>query len=158
MESKIWHLPVGSAALWQGGFRKEAMASAHISDWEKDVLGLPWCQTLQFLPVCHRCLSSYYLVLELRGRESKSHVGSLKGTAWDSRNFFHWLNPHWFLHLKIMGTYLEPWAGGPGMGLGLPTFYLSLPNFYPPHIDVGPAHSVSPPLLPVWMDVVSLIL
>ena len=35
---------------------------------------------------------------------------------------------------------------------------ISLPNVYPPHVDVGPAHSVSLPLQPVWMDVFSLIL
>ena len=32
----------------------------------------------------------------------------------------------------------------------------SLLNFYPPHMDGLLAHSMSPPLLPVWMDVVSL--
>ena len=52
---------------------------------------------------------------------------------------------------------LEPWAMGPGVGLGLLAPKISLPNFYPPHVDVGPAHSMSPPLLPVWTDVVSLI-
>ena len=34
----------------------------------------------------------------------------------------------------------------------------SLLNFFPPHVDVGSACSASSPLLPVWMDVVSLIL
>ena len=36
---------------------------------------------------------------------------------------------------------LEPWAGGPGVELGLLTPEIFLPNFYPPHMDVGPAHS-----------------
>ena len=27
-------------------------------------------------------------------------------TAWSSRSFFHWLNPHWFLQPEIVGTYL----------------------------------------------------
>ena len=31
-------------------------------------------------------------------------------------------------------------------------------NFYLPYVDVGPACSTSLPLLPVWMDVISLIL
>ena len=44
------------------------------------------------------------------------------------------------------------WAGG------LPAPEIPLPNFYPPQVDVEPAHPTSPPLLPVWMDVVSLIL
>ena len=51
---------------------------------------------------------------------------------------------------------LESWAGGPDVELGLLTPEISLPNFYPPHVDVGPARSASLPL-PVWMDVVSLI-
>ena len=42
---------------------------------------------------------------------------------------------------------LEPWAGGPGVGLELLTSEISRPNFYPPQVDVGPAHSASPPLL-----------
>ena len=46
----------------------------------------------------------------------------------------------------------------PGMGLGLLAPKMSLPNFYPPHVDVEPACSMSLPLLPVWMDVLSLIL
>ena len=59
-----------------------------------------------------------------------------------------------------MGTYLlalEPWAGGPGVELGLPTSDKSLLNVYPAHVDEGPAQSLSVPLLPVWMDVVSLL-
>ena len=34
---------------------------------------------------------------------------------------------------------LEPWAEGPGMGLGLLATEISFPNFYVPHMDVGPA-------------------
>ena len=60
-----------------------------------------------------------------------------------------------------METYL-PSIGilglGAGVGLGLLTLEVSLPNFYPPRVGEGPAHSTSVPLLPVWMDVVSLIL
>ena len=47
---------------------------------------------------------------------------------------------------------------GPGVGLGLLAPEISLPNFYPPYMGEGPAHSASVPLLPVWIDVVSLIL
>ena len=67
-----------------------------------------------------------------------------------------------------MGTYLPDTGtlGGDGVGrvrkrpgvvLGLLAPKIPLPDFYPPHLDVGPAYSVSAPLLPVWMDVVSLI-
>ena len=45
-----------------------------------------------------------------------------------------------------MSTYVSILAGRP------------LLNFYPPYVGVGPAHYTSIPLLPVWMDVVSLIL
>ena len=41
-------------------------------------------------------------------------VGSLRGTAWDSRSFFHQLNPYWCLQPEVIGTYL------PGTG----TLYL----------------------------------
>ena len=44
----------------------------------------------------------------------------------------------------------------PGVGLLAPK--IPLPNFYLPCMDVGPAHSVSPPLQPVWTGGVSLIL
>ena len=60
-----------------------------------------------------------------------------------------------------MRTYLPgPGTLGwePGVGLGLLTPEVSLSNFYLPHVDVGPAHSVSISFLPVWMDVVSLVL
>ena len=61
-----------------------------------------------------------------------------------------------------MLTYLPgtgpPWAGYPSVRLGTLIPEISLLNFYPLHMDVGPAHSMSLPLLPVWMHVVSLIL
>ena len=88
-------------------------------------------------------------------------VGSLRKTAWDSRSFFHQLNHHWFLQPEIMGSYLpgiETLGWGPGMGLGLLAPEIFLLNFHPPQVGVGPPHSASVPLLPVWMDVVSLIL
>ena len=41
--------------------------------------------------------------------------GSLRGTAWDSKSFFHWLNPCCFLYPEVMGTYL-PGTGTLGWG------------------------------------------
>ena len=41
---------------------------------------------------------------------------------------------------------LEPWAGVPGVELGLLTSEISLLDFYPPQVGVEPAHSVSAPL------------
>ena len=41
-------------------FRKWTIASACLSVWQKAVLEVsPWCQTLQFLPACHWCLSNF---------------------------------------------------------------------------------------------------
>ena len=48
---------------------------------------------------------------------------------------------------------LTPWAGGPGVGLGLLAPKISLLNFYPPHVDVGPVCSTYLPLLLLRMDV-----
>ena len=47
---------------------------------------------------------------------------------------------------------LEPWAGGPGVGLGLLAPEISLPNLHPPHVGEGLACSESVPLLPVSLD------
>ena len=43
-------------------------------------------------------------------------VGSLRGTAWGSRSFFHRLNPRWFLQPEIMGANL-PGTGTLGWGV-----------------------------------------
>ena len=68
--------------------------------------------------------------------------------------------PTGFCRQKLWGLIflaLETWAAGPGVGLEFLALEIPLPNCYPPYTDMGPAHSVSLPLLPVWMDVVSLI-
>ena len=126
MESELWHLPAGSVALW-AWVQKRDNGLFLLSVWEKAVPQIsPWYQTLQFLPVCHWCLLSCF-----------PHAGAqrewvwvsllatlLRWTAWDSRSFFHQLNPCWFLQPEVMGTYL-PGTGtldwGPGLGLGLLT-------------------------------------
>ena len=64
------------------------------------------------------------------------------------------------LQPEVVGTYLPGiriLGRGPGVDLGLLSHEISLLNFYPPHMGAGSAHSVSPPLLPVWTDVVSLM-
>ena len=104
-------------ALWGRGFRK-GTASAHISVWERAVPQLlPWCQTLQFLPVCHWCLSN--CCPDARAQREwvcvSPCVGSLRGTVWGSSSFFHRLNPHWFLQPEVVGTYL-PGTGTLGWG------------------------------------------
>ena len=116
-------------------------------------------------PSCHTYFSSFLYatgafqvatpVLGLRGSESKKVnlcVGSLGGTAWGSSSVFHRLNSHWFYSQKLWGLIfltLESWAGDAGVGLGLFAPEISLPNFYPPYLHVGPACFASSPLLPV---------
>ena len=113
-------------------------------------LHLPWCLST-FYPSAGAYREWVWV---------SSCVGSSSRTAWNSRSYFHWLNPYWFLQPEAVGTYL-PGTGTlgwrPGAGLVLLTPKISLLNFYLPHVGVGPVHSVSPPLSPMWMDVVSLI-
>ena len=90
------------------------------------------------------------------------HVWVLRGTASGSRSFFHWLSPHQFLQLEVVGTYLLG-AGTLGWGawcaVGSPCSWDIRPEFFSTTHGWGtsPARSTSAPLLPVWMDVVSLI-
>ena len=88
MESQIWHQPVSYV---EGGFRKGTMASAHLSVRKNAVPQLsPWCQTLQFLPVCHWCLSSCYPGAggsEVGGSESKPVCGFFKGNCLGLQKF-----------------------------------------------------------------------
>ena len=69
--------------------------------------------------------------------------------------------PAGFCSQKLWGLIflvLEPWTGWPDVGLGLLASKIPLQNFYLPHTDVEPTCSTFVPLLPVRMDVVSLIL
>ena len=161
MESQIWHPPASSATLRPcGRVRNGTMASAHHSVREKVVPQLLPCQTgaLSVPPCVH---SAFQAGARREWVWVSPCVGSLRGTAWDSRSFYHQLNPHWFCRQMLWGLIflaLEPWARGSGVGLGLLTPEISLLNFYLPHMVVGPAHSMSLSLPRVWMDVVSSIL
>ena len=123
VESQIWHLPSGSVALWGKVQKRDNGLCPPFSVWEKAVpQHSPWCQILQFFPVCCWCLSSCYPVAGAQ-REwvwVSLCVDCLRGTAWDLRSFFHQLNLHWCLQPEVMGTYLpsvECLAEGPGVGL-----------------------------------------
>ena len=85
-------------------------------------------------------------------------MGHLRGTP--EVSYFDSI-PASFYSQKLWGLIflaLEPWAGEPGVGLGLLVPETSHPNFYSPHVDMGPACCTSVPLLPVWIHVVPLIL
>ena len=78
MESQIWHQLASSVG---GRFRKGTMASAHLD-------ARYFSSSLYAIGAFQAATP----VLELRGSESENVslcVGSLKGTAWDSKSFFH---------------------------------------------------------------------
>ena len=154
MEAQICHLPACG-----GVFRKETMASAHLTIWEKAVPQLlPWCQKLQVLlcmplvpfKLASQCWSSEEVSL------SKSVCGFFK------RNFLglqKFLLPTQSLLDFAARSYgdLSSWHWNPGLR-GLvwgwdSSLLLSLLNFYPPQLDVGPGFSASPPFHPIRMDV-----
>ena len=98
------------------------------------------------------------LVVELRGSESEKgnpRAGSLRGTSWGSRSFFHQLNLCLFLQPELWGlTFLAqgPWAEGTYVGLGRLAPKMFLQNFYPPHMGEGPARvCLRASLLSEWM-------
>ena len=144
--------------MWEGSEKGQwPMPSLCSFVWEGAV---PWhspcCQTLQFLPVCHWCPSSFCPSAGAQGEwvcvSPKSILDSLRGDAWESRSFFCCPNPHWFLQPEVMGIYL-PGAGtlgwGAWCGAGIPCFWDNPPNIYPPHMGVGPSvlhlHVSTPP-------------
>ena len=170
MESQIWchH----SVVLCGGRLAEKTMLLPGLSSftWEEAVSPLAYVTSLfphmslvpsQLLPLCWIpegiCISP------------KSVSGPLTGC-----NFFHCLNPHWFLQPEVTGTYL-PGTGTLGWvvwsGAGVPRSWGMPPIFYPPHIDVGlpitvsaslcaipclsPHLSTSLPLLPFKMNVAS---
>ena len=119
MESQIWcHL---SVVLCRRGLGKETILLPGLWSfvWEEGVpKHSPWCQTIHFLPIYHLCPSSCcpgawaqrkWVCINL-----KSVAGLLCGKSWESCNFFHCTNPHWFLHPEVMGTYL-PGSGTLGI-------------------------------------------
>ena len=136
----------------RGVFRKGTMASAHLDH--------------RHFSVSQNATGAFWvaiLVLELIGSESvlSLYVGSLRRFIWTPEVSSTDSIPAGFCSQKLWGLIflaLETLAEGAGVGLGLFNPEVSLPNFYLPHVDVEPACSTSPPLLPVWMDVVSLIL
>ncbi|KAF6094767.1 hypothetical protein HJG60_011865 [Phyllostomus discolor] len=77
-------------------------------------------------------------------------VGSLRGTAWKSSSFFHWLSPHWFLQPELMGIYL-PGTGtlgwGAWCGAGTPHSQYIPPKFLSTTHGLGtsPFHVSTPP-------------
>ena len=123
----------------------------------------PWCQTLQFLPVYHWCLSSFHPSAAAQkewvwvgetmcGLFKRNCLGALVVSSTDSI-------PAGFCSCGVLSSWhWNPGLEGPHVGLGLLALEISLLNFYPPHVSVGPAFFTSVFLLQVSILVVSLIL
>ena len=94
-------------------------------------------------------------------RLSKSVCGFFKRNCLRLQQF---LPPIQFLLVFIASncgdlpsSHWNPVLGGLSVVMGLLATVIYLPNFYPPHMNEGPACSPPVPLLPVWIDMVSLI-
>ena len=112
IQSQIWHQ---SASSVREGTRKRTIASAHL---DARYLSLPLHTT--------GAPQVATPVPEPRGRECELLslcVGSLRETAWGSRNFFHQLNPCWVLQSEVVVSFL-PGTGslrwGAWCGAGTP--------------------------------------
>ena len=145
-----------------GGFRKWTMASACLSVWEEAVPQVSsWCPTLQFLPVCHWCLSSCHpgAGVQMGVSLSKSVCRFFKRNYLGLQKFL-WLSPCWFLQPEVMGTYL-PGTGilgwGTWCGRGTSSFLSYSFQIFVHHTWVWDQPVLRLSLLPVCMDVVSLI-
>ena len=138
MESHMWHQFARSVG---GGFRKGRMASAPLD-----------ARHFSFSLYTTGVFQAGNPVIELRGSESEK-VSPCVGSSTDPIPTGFCSHTLW----ELIFLALAHWAGGFGVGLGLPTPKISLLNIYPPFMDVRPAHSKSVPLLPVWIDMVSLI-
>ena len=111
--------------------------------WQRDNGSCsPWCQSLKCHPVYHWCLSSCY---PSAGTQRQwvwvgKYVCGLRGTAWGSSTFFHWLNPHWFQQPEVVGTCL-PGTGtlgwGTWCGAGTPPSRDVSPEFLSTTLECG---------------------
>ena len=163
VESQIWHQLAGSVPQGKGeGLEKGQWPLLTFLSGRK--LSPSSCIDATYFTFSLFATGAFQaatLVLELRGSESKSMCGFLKRNCLGFKRFsFTDSIPNGFCSQRLWGLIflaLEPWAGGPCVGLRLLSPKISLPNFYLPHVDMIPAHSGSVPLLPVWMEVVSLI-
>ena len=140
--SQMWCPPI---CFLGGGLIKGTMASTSTSVWEKVTLpALTLMPDSSLSP--HMPLVPFKLLPQLWSSEvsrNKSMMSSLRGTSSVSLS----LNPHWLLQPEVIGTFL-PGTGHLGWDPLLLRGYLwswdCPPNFYLPHLSVGPDHSVSP--------------
>ena len=132
-------------SVW-GGLRKWTLATAWTLEfiWEEAVpWHSPWCQILQFLSICHCCLSSCCpgagAPRECIWVSPKSIADLLRGDTWEHCSSFHHPNPYWLLQPEVMGAYI-PGTGTLGSvvccGAVCPCFWGIHLDFYLPHVCV----------------------
>ena len=160
----MWHHPAGSVALWGGRAQKrnsglcpqvclgESCPPALVL---MPVSSVPPCMSLMPFKLLCWCWSSEGVSL------SKSVCGFFERNRLVFQQFLPLTQ---FMLISVDKSYgdVSSWHWNPGLGrpvvgLGLLTPKISLLNFYPPHVYVGPAHSVSLPFLSVCIDVLSSI-
>ena len=150
MESHIWHKLASSVTLCKKGSEKgQWPLPAPLSQL------LLFSQTLQFLPVCHgACLSSCY---PSAGTWSESKSWFFEGNFLGLQKFLPPIQSLLVFAARSYGDLtslaLGPWAGGPGVRLGLLAPEIPLPNFYPPHMGMfrQPILHLCPSHQPGWM-------
>ena len=151
MESQIWHQLAGSVALGGEGLEKGQWPLLTLMP-NTSVSPSMLLVSFKLLP---QCWSSERVSL------SKSICGFFKGNCLGLQKFLSSTQcPLVFAARSYGDLPSQQWNPGLwGLVWGLDSsLKISLLNCYPPHVDGEPACSMSLPLLPVWMDVVSLIL
>lgn len=119
------------------------------------------CSSLIGTPWMHFKLLSWCCSLE-RVNLNKSMCGFLNRNCLGLQKFLFPTKSLLSFAARSYGD-LSSWLWNPGPGVLVWGWYFSLLryfslNFYPPHVNVGPAHPASVSLLLVWMDVAFLIL
>ena len=157
-----WSLRYGVTALWpcvRHGSEKGQWPLPGLWSfiWEEAVpWHLPWCQTLQFLPVCYRCPSSCCpgnrAQRERACLSPQSVACSLTGDSQESCSFSTAPTSTGFYSQKLWGLIflaLESWAGWSGMELGSFASELSL-LILSTTCGCGTTHFASPHLCPSY--------
>ena len=162
MESQKWHPIFWLCGSVGGRLRKGTMASAaFLSERKLSPRSRLDAIHFSFALYATDAFQAATPVLELRGSEPKSMYGSFKRKCLGLQKFLPLTQSPLLFAARSYGE-LSFWTWNPGLGglvvvLGLLVPEISLLNFYPPHVDVGPDHSMSPPLLSVQMNVIYLI-
>ena len=147
MEPQIWHQPAGSVALKRAQKTGKGLYTPfYLGESCSPALALmpdnsvSPCTPLVPFKLLPRCRSSEGVSL------SKSVCGFFKRYCLGLQKFLPLTQSQLGFVARSCGD-LPFWNWNSGLGLFAPK--ISLQNFYPRHVGVGPTHSTSVPLLPV---------